>query len=310
VRSIGLTGVRRRSPETSKRSIGDSPEGPLKQLGKSCLKPAKKPKLNTSHLSTHTGHGPHCEGPRGPPERPTQRPPRADSASLEGSHLPRAGSASLEGSRLPRAGSASLEGSRLPRAGSALLEGSPPPRSRLLRTRARSRTWVRAFNALTTAGRRHHAPGTHAPALLHQLPRGNPSPPLWGTVRHGRYQPRDAVPPTPVRLTCRALEGGPATPSNCFPVTLQGQVVTLGWRGAIPATVSGRRPPPCVQHHAGHCGNSSGAARHAGTGRCHACHCIPYGSSSATFSSPPRGITANHCAPTLEATTVRVQDTP
>jgi hypothetical protein len=37
---------------------------------------------------------------------------------------------------------------------------------------------------------------------------GNPSPPLWGTVRRGRCQPRDAAPPTPVQLTRRALEGG------------------------------------------------------------------------------------------------------
>jgi hypothetical protein len=184
-----------------------------------------------------------------------------------------------------------------------LLEGAP-------HAHARPRAWVRAFNALTTARRRHHAPGTRAPALLHQLPRGNPSPPLWGTVRHGRCQPRDAAPPTPVRLTCRALEGGPATPSICFPVTSQGQVKTLGRRGAIPATINCRRPPPRVQHHVGHCGNSSGAVRRAGTGRHHACHCIPYGSSSATPSSPPEDITANHCAPTLEATTVRVQDTP
>jgi hypothetical protein len=72
--------------------VGDSPEGPLKQPGKSCSKPAKKPKRNISHLSAHTGHGPHCGGPRGPPEWPTQRPPRAGSASLEGSLLPRAGS--------------------------------------------------------------------------------------------------------------------------------------------------------------------------------------------------------------------------
>jgi hypothetical protein len=37
---------------------------------------------------------------------------------------------------------------------------------------------------------------------------GNPSLPLWGTVRRGRCWPRDAAPPTPVRLTRRALEGG------------------------------------------------------------------------------------------------------
>jgi hypothetical protein len=203
---------------------------------------------------------------------------------------PQAGSVSLEGTRLPRAGSASLEGTRLPRAGSTSLEGAP-------HAHARPRTRVRAFSALVTAGRHHHAPGTRAPVLLHQLPRGNPSPPLWGTVRHGRCQPRDAAPPTPVRLTRRALEGGPATPSICFPVTSQGQVKTLGQRGAIPATINYRRPPPRVQHHAGHCGNSSGAVRRAGTGRHHACHCIPYGSSSATPSNPPEDITANHSYP-------------
>jgi hypothetical protein len=51
---------------------------------------------------------------------------------------------------------------------------------------------------------------------------GNPSPPLWGTVRRGRCQSRDAAPPTLVRLTRRALEGGSAAPSICSPVILQG----------------------------------------------------------------------------------------
>jgi hypothetical protein len=220
------------------------------------LKTCKKPKPNASFLSTHTGHGPHRGGPHGPPRWPTQRSSRAGSASLEGTHLPRVGSTPLESTRFPRAGSASLEG--VPHA------------------HVRSRTRVRAFNALTMAGRRHHAPRTHAPVRLHQLPRGNPSPPLWGTVRHGRCQPRDAAPPTPVRLTCRALEGGPATPSKCFPVTLQDQVVTQGRQDAIPATVNYMRTPPRVQPHAGHCGNSFGTVRHAGTGRRHACHFTPY----------------------------------
>jgi hypothetical protein len=44
--------------------------------------------------------------------------------------------------------------------------------------------------------------------LFRQLPRGSPSPPLWGTVRRGRCQLRDTVSPTLVRLTRRALEGG------------------------------------------------------------------------------------------------------
>jgi hypothetical protein len=132
---------------------------------------------------------------------------------------------------------------------------------------------------------------------------GNPSPPLWGTVQHGQCQLRGTVPPTPVRLTCRALEGGPATPSNHFLVNL------LGRRNAIPATVGPVRPPPCSQHHAGHCYNHSGAVRHAGTECRHACHCIPYGSPSMASSSPSEDATVNHYAPTLEAAIVRVQDT-
>jgi hypothetical protein len=124
-------------------------------------------KNKAKHILLKRAHGARtrCGGPRGPPRRPTQRSPRAGSASLEGARLPRVGSTPLEGARLPQAGSASLEGVRLPRAGSASLEGAP-------HAHARSRTRVRAFNVLTTAGRRHHAPRTHAPALLHQLPRG------------------------------------------------------------------------------------------------------------------------------------------
>jgi hypothetical protein len=121
---------------------------------------------HASYLNARTRHGPRCGGPSGSPDWPSQRTPRAGSASLEGSRLPRAGSASLEGSRLPRAGSASFEGSRLPRvgsaslegqrpprAGSASLEGSSPPRSRPLHKHACSRTRVRAFNALTQQSR-------------------------------------------------------------------------------------------------------------------------------------------------------------
>jgi hypothetical protein len=137
---------------------------------------------------------------------------------------------------------------------------------------------------------------------------GNPSPPLWGTVRHGQCQLCGTVPPTPVRLTRRAIEGWPATPSNHFLVNLQGQAMTLGRRDAIPATVDPVRPPPCLQHHAGHCYNNPGVVRHAGMGRHHACHCIPYGSPSTASSSPSEYATANHYALTLEATTIRVQD--
>jgi hypothetical protein len=139
---------------------------------------------------------------------------------------------------------------------------------------------------------------------------GNPFPPLWGTVRHGQCQLRGTVPPTPVWLTRRALEGGPATPSNHFLVNLQGQAMTLGRRDAIPTTVDPVRPPPCLRHHAGHCYNNSIAAGRTGTERRHACHCIPYGSPSMASSSPSEDAMVNHYAFTLEAATVRVQDTP
>jgi hypothetical protein len=155
-----------------------------------------------------------AEAPNGPPKRSTRRSPRAGFASLEDARLPRVGSVPFEGVLLPRAGSASLEGPLRPRTGSASLEGAP-------HARACSRTL--AFKALTPAGRRHHAPGARAPVPPHQLPKRDPIPATVGsTVRRCRCQSRDAVPPTPVRLTCRALEGGPAAPSTCFLVTLQG----------------------------------------------------------------------------------------
>jgi hypothetical protein len=86
--------------------------------------------------------------------------------------------------------------------------------------------------------------------------------------------------------------------------------MTLGRRDAIPATVGPVRLPPYLQHHAGHCYNNSSAVGRTGTGRRHAFHCIPYGSPSTTSSSPSEDATANHYALTLEAATVRVQDTP
>jgi hypothetical protein len=51
---------------------------------------------------------------------------------------------------------------------------------------------------------------------------------LFSTVRQGRCQLCDTVPPTPVRLTRRALEEGPVAPSNIFYVLIQGHAVTSG----------------------------------------------------------------------------------
>jgi hypothetical protein len=155
--------------------VGDGPGGPLKQLGKPHLKPAKKTKVKHVSLK-HAGHGPRHGGPDGPPRRPTQKSLRAGSASLEGA---------------PHA-------------------------------HARSLTRVWAFNVLTAAGGAIMRLGLAPRSRRTNSLGGNPSPPLWGTVRRGWYQSRDTAPPTPVRLTRRALEGGPAAPSICFPVTLQG----------------------------------------------------------------------------------------
>jgi hypothetical protein len=44
---------------------------------------------------------------------------------------------------------------------------------------------------------------------------------MFGTVRQGQCQLRDTVLPAPVRLTRRALEGGPVRPSNIFYVLMQ-----------------------------------------------------------------------------------------
>jgi hypothetical protein len=129
-----------------------------------------------------------------------------------------------------------------------------PPRSRVhlrlargpLHEHARPRTRVRAFNALTQQSRAIMRLGITPRRYSANSLGGNPSPPLWGTVRHGRCQLRDTAPPTSVRLTRRTLEGGPATPSNHFLVNLQGQAITLGRRNAIPATVGPVLPPPCL----------------------------------------------------------------
>jgi hypothetical protein len=133
---------------------------------------------------------------------------------VRGGVLPSSGLRLARGPAPPRAGTASLEGPSRPRPGSATLEGAP-------HTCAGPRT--RAFNALTPAGRRHHAPGARAPVPPHQLPREEPIPITVGRDCAARPV---SVPchraPAPVRLTCRALEGGPVAPSICFLVTLQG----------------------------------------------------------------------------------------
>jgi hypothetical protein len=62
-------------------SVGDSHEGPLKNRGGSCLKPAKNTKRRHTSILTqsmHTQHGPRRRGPRGPARHPLEQgPPRS-----------------------------------------------------------------------------------------------------------------------------------------------------------------------------------------------------------------------------------------
>jgi hypothetical protein len=161
-----------------------------------------------------------------------------------------------------------------------------------------------------TAEPRHHSPGNHTPTLFRQLPRGSPSLPLWGVVRRGWCQLRDTVPPTLVRLTRRALEGGPVAPSSPPLITLQGQTVTSGRRERHLRRCQSCAAIPPLLRHAVHCYNYSDVVEHEGTGRRRACYCTPYGSPSTAPSNPPEGALVNHYASTLEVAPVQAQDAP
>jgi hypothetical protein len=121
------------------------------------------------------------------------------------------------------------------------------------------------------------------------------------------------VPPTPVRLTRRALEGGPAQPSSAFPVTTQGYAVTSGRRERSSPSLSALCGYPR------HCSATPALRRH--TRRCWSAR----GRDVAMPTTVPRtdppvdgtlesarggGRTTNHYATTLEAAPVRAQDAP
>jgi hypothetical protein len=94
-----------------------------------------------------------------------QAPPRSRAHASLGRALPR----SRENASLEWAPPRSMVRAALEQA---------PPRSRAFR--ARTPVPVRAFNVLTIAGRRHHAPGARTPVLSHQLPRREPIPATVG----------------------------------------------------------------------------------------------------------------------------------
>jgi hypothetical protein len=121
------------------------------------------------------------------------------------------------------------------------------------------------------------------------------------------------VPPTPVRLTRRALDGGPEAPSNAFSMTTQGHVVTSGrWDRSSPSLST-----LCV--HPRHC--SATRVR---------CDDIPDAVGVHGDKTSPRpplcrvrapvdgtlepacggGRTTNHYTATVEAAPIRAQDAP
>jgi hypothetical protein len=72
-------------------------------------------------------------------------------------------------------------------------------------------------------------------------------------VRRGQCQLCDTVPPAPVRLTRRALEGGPVAPSNIFYVLMQDHAVTSGRRDRSSPSLS------ALCGHPRHCSTTPGA---------------------------------------------------
>jgi hypothetical protein len=111
-----------------------------------------------------------------------------------------------------------------------------PPRSRTPACTC-SRTRVRAFNALTPQGRATTLTRLGiTPRRCSANSRGEAIPAAVQHCAEGRCQLRDTVPPTPVRLTRRALEGGPAAPLNIFHELMQEQAVTSGrWDQSSPS---------------------------------------------------------------------------
>jgi hypothetical protein len=121
------------------------------------------------------------------------------------------------------------------------------------------------------------------------------------------------VSPTPVQLTRRALEGGPAAPSNAFFRDYTGPHRDVRPAGAVlPVAVNPVRPSPPLPHHAEHCDDIPMLLECTGTRRRHDRHCAVYGPpvDDTLESARGGGPTTNHYVATLEAAPVRAQDMP
>jgi hypothetical protein len=109
-------------------------------------------------------------------------------------------------------------------------------------------------------------------------------------VRRGRCQPRDAAPPTFVRLTRQALEGRPAEPSNAFSMTTQDYVMASGrWERSSPSLSALCSHPRHSSATMGTATTSPTLLERTGTGRHHACHCASYGPPVDGTLEPARG---------------------
>jgi hypothetical protein len=133
--------------------VGDSPRGPLKQWGEPHLKPTTKPK----HVKpNHEGNSPQGLG------RPIE------AAHLE---IPSNRLRLVRGCVLPSGGLRPVRGAALPSSRFRLARGYAPPSAGVRHARGRPsrvrRPPYTAFNALTLAGRRHHAPGARTPVPPH-----------------------------------------------------------------------------------------------------------------------------------------------
>jgi hypothetical protein len=213
--------------------------------------------------------------------------------------------------------------------GLASLGGWTPPRARFRLARGPHGLTATAptpptgaFNALTFAGAQVKDESTPRraweshPGAVPPTPPVRPSPPLCDTMRHGRCQSCDTVPPTLIRLTRRALERGRRNPRrgiDVYSTLAQDYAVTSGQRDRSPLSPSVLCGHPC--HHNTISGTTSPSLTLWGcetTRRSHASCCAPYGLPSVAASSQRTDddSTEDFHAATLEAAPGRTQGTP
>jgi hypothetical protein len=179
----------------------------------------------------------------------------------------------------------------------------------------RSCSRARAFNALT--------PQDCATTLtrLGITPRhcstdslGKTIPPLYDTVRRGQCQPRDTVPPTFVRLTRRALEGGgPSNGGGCFFYGYTGLHRDVRPAGTVFfVAVSLVRPSPPLQRRAGYYDDIPNAVEAHGdmTSPRPPLYLVRTPSTPPSSRPADGGRAANLRTTTLEAAPVWAQDSP